>query len=558
MLRIFLFFIGIFILFAIFFYFRVRITDPQIADKKILDSKREQLGENFYKINNSWLRKSESGLWEMYVEGNGFERGVTEGMLHKELAAYQEEAFVSQIRKLVPSEWMLHYLKYFIAWFNRDLDHHIPSEYLEEIYGESLFASDDYDFIAPKYHRMLNYHAAHDIGHAIQDKHMMVGCTSFGVWDENSADSGLLIGRNFDFYVGDAFAQNKIVNFIKPQKGYAFMMLSWAGMIGAVSGMNVKGITVTINASKSEIPTGAATPISILAREILQYASNIAEAKAIAEKRTLFVSESILVGSAIDHKTIIIEKNPSQTAFFDQSEQHRMICSNHFQSDAFRNEEINLENKKMSSSEYRSKRMEELIRNHPVMKVSDAVEILRNKEGLENKFIGYGNERSINQLIAHHGIVFKPDSLKVWISCNPYQLGRFICYDLNKVFQLAAGKSKDDEIYSKEFNLESDSFLKSRSYRLFIQFRAMKETIQLRIKNEEASPLPDNFFEQFIQCNSENYEVYVLIGDYFKSRKNLNLAQKYYEIALNKNIATKTEEDETREKLKKIRTENER
>ena len=243
-------------------------------------------------------------MWEAYIEGKPFERGVAFGQLTKELLYYQETSFVEQIRELVPSDNYLKVLKYFIAFFNRNLDKHIPDEYKDEIYGTSFACNPEYDFIGSGYQRQLNYHAAHDIGHALQGLNM-VACTSFSVWDDQSADSSLLVGRNFDFYMGKKFAENKIVCFVNPSAGYKFMMVTWADLIGVVSGMNEKGLTVTINAAKSTIPSQAATPVTILAREIIQYASTIEEAYAIAEKRKLFVSESIMIGSAT------MEKQPS-------------------------------------------------------------------------------------------------------------------------------------------------------------------------------------------------------------------------------------------------------
>jgi len=248
------------------------MSPPKITDKSSFKVERVKLGKDFYGIKNNRLRKSESGLYELYVEGKPFERGVYHGKLTKELSKKQEDAFVEGIRKMIPSKTFLNYLKYLTAWFNRNMEDFIPQEYLEEIYGESLSASKEYEFIGDNYQRILNYHGAHDIGHALQNI-TKVGCTSFSVNHGKSSDGHLILGRNFDFYVGDKFAEDKIVTFYNPDKGSKFVMITWGGFHGVTSGMNMQGLTLTLNAAKSEIPTSAADPISLIAREILQYAT---------------------------------------------------------------------------------------------------------------------------------------------------------------------------------------------------------------------------------------------------------------------------------------------
>ena len=285
-------FLGIFLfllLSMLYLDWFLRPKPPIPESTTSLSWNRTEPNPDFSLVQNNWLHKSQSGLYEMYIEGSAFERGVAHGKLCRKLLEKQEEYFNDQITKLVPSGFYLHFLKYFVEWFNRNLDKNVTEEYKKEIYGISASASDKFQYIGSNYQRILNYHAAHDIGHALQNL-ALVGCTSFGTWDDASADGNMIIGRNFDFYVGDRFANNKIVDFVNPSQGFKFMSVGWAGFIGVVSGMNEKGLTVTINAAKSQIPTGSATPVSLVAREILQYAKNIGEAVQIARKRKMFVS----------------------------------------------------------------------------------------------------------------------------------------------------------------------------------------------------------------------------------------------------------------------------
>jgi len=516
-------------------------TPPTPLNITVLEQQVTINDTNFYVLGNNWLRKSNSGLWEMYVEGEAFERGVINGKLSKNLIHEQEVAFSEQIFKLVPSPFYRNFLKYLIAFFNRNLDENITEEYKLEIYGVSKSASTEFNYIGTPYQRMMNYHAAHDIGHALQNL-ALVGCSSFATWDKKSENNRLIIGRNFDFYVGDKFAENKIVMFMKPEKGIPFMMVTWGGMTGVVSGMNMQGLTITLNAAKSEVPTGSATPISILAREILQYAGTIDEAVTIAKKRKTFVSESFLIGSAKDHKAVSIEITPNEVSIFDP-QQNYIVCTNHYQSKELGNSESNKQQMNESASVYREERIKELLSATTENNPEKTVAILRDQLGKQNKFIGYGNEKTINQLISHHSIVFEPERLLVWVSSNPWQLGAFMAYDLNKIFSMK-GLENNHELYDSIYTISPDTFLMSTDYKKFVEFRNLKEKM---LTDEVADP------NKLIALNPEYYHAYVVAGDYSFRKKQYSDAQSYYEDALTKEIATKTEENYIREQLQKCR-----
>lgn len=540
-------FIGILLLlliiFSVYVYNISDIKPPKIADTTAYSLQVAHPEGSLHTIGNNWIRKNQFGLYEMYVSGSPFERGVINGKLSQQQIVDQEVAFTNQIKLMVPSSSYLKFLKYVVGFINRSLPENVPDEYKQEIYGVSHAAADSFNWIGTNYSRILNYHAAHDIGHALQNM-MLVGCTSFGAWGGKTTNGEMLLGRNFDFYVGDEFAAEKIIAFYNPDKGHKFMFVTWGGFTGVASGMNDKGLTVTINAARSDIPTDAATPVSLVAREILQYAGNIKEAIAIAQQRKMFVSESFLIGSAADHKAVLLEKTPDKLAVYDPQQDH-ILCTNHYQSKEFEHQELNIIQKKKSASVYREARLNELMEQQYPLTPEKVAAILRDRKGLHGADIGNGNEKAVNQLIAHHSIIFKPDSLQVWVSTAPWQLGTYVCYDLRKIFAMN-GLQHDVEVADNDKNIAPDPFLNTPDFRQFMKYHDGK--VALMQKRPIDTAIVAHAVPNF-------YDGYRIAGDYSKSKGWYNAAIGYYNEALTHEVATEDEREGMERKIKECRKE---
>lgn len=523
---------------------------PDISNYDAAIPEKVKINDSTFIAGNNFLLKNKQGQWELYVEGNPLQIGKITGSLTQDLMQKQEAIFFNKVEDLVPSKAQQYLLRKFLAWYNRKMYLHIPEEYKTEMYGLSQYSSSNFNEIAPPYLRLLYLHGAHDIGHALQDL-MLVGCSSFAVWGDKTMDGELLIARNFDFYAGDDFAKEKIIAFVNPTEGHKFMSVTWGGMLGVVSGMNDQGLTVTINAGKSEIPLVAKTPISIVTREILQYASTIEDAIAIAKKREVFVSEAIFVGSAKDKKAAIIEVAPDNFGVYEVKNTEALICSNHFQSQAFKNDERNAEWISESHSIYRFERMEELISEEEKLDVTDAVSILRNKKGLDEKEIGYGNEKALNQLLAHHGIVFKPESKKVWVSSNPYQLGEFVEYNLDEIFKNREGNPATKSISNSSGNISEDPFVHSKEYKNYEEYRILEREVEVAIENDET--ITAETLSALQQKNPEYWKAYYFTGKYYFGKNYDAAAKKAFEMALTKEITTVPDKERIEKYLQKLK-----
>ena len=524
---------------------------PEVKQYSIEIPRVNRINDSTFSFKQNYLTKNKQQLWELYIKGNPLQLGYNNGALTQDLMQKQEKIFFSKVENFVPSKFKQNLLRGFLKWYNRKMYLNVREDFQAELYGLSQYSSDEYNFIAPKYLRNLYLHGAHDIGHAMQDL-MMVGCTSLAVWNENTEDGDLLIGRNFDFYVGDDFAQNKVVEFVEPENGIPYMSVSWPGMIGVVSGMNKEGITVTINAGKSKIPLTAKTPISLVTREILQYAKNIDEAIAIAKKRKVFVSESILVGSASDKNAVIIEVSPDNFGIYKVENTSKVFCTNHFQSDAYKNDKRNRKHIAESHSEYRYEKLRELLAENKQLNPEKMAAILRDKSGMKGAKIGYGNEKAINQLLAHHAVIFSPQKKLVWVSANPYQLGEFVCYDLSEIF--SDQRLKNGDFARSELNIPKDPFIDSKDFENYEQYKVMNNEVEKAI--EEHVVLTDDFLNDYQSLNPDFWLVYYQTGKYYFKQKEYNKAKAEFEKALTKEISTVPDRKNIERYLDKARKKN--
>ena len=105
--------------------------------------------------------------------------------------------------------------------------------------------------------------------------------------------------------------------------------------------------------------------------------------------------------------------------------------------------------------------------------MQQAAEILRDQKGNNNTNIGMGNPKAINQLLAHHSVIFQPQTDLVWYSTQPWQMGALLAYDLKSIFSHPPTYTTSLSVDS--LTIESDPFLQSNDFINFQTFSQIKE-----------------------------------------------------------------------------------
>ena len=375
------------------------------------------------------LLRSE-GVHSAYLDGDAWSRGYAAGALTGPMDQRLEQELLDTFERAVPSALARFAIVRGTMLGLPGIDGWLLPEQRLEIAGYVAGSGEHRDWMAPGYTRKVYYHAVHDIGQALVDSPMVHACTGFMAGPGHTSDGHWLLARNFDFDGGRLFDQDKLISFVVPSEGIPFASVSFASFSGVVSGMNADGLALALQAGASGPPTGPGTPMGLIAREILQYASSLDEVEAILRQRQAFVAENILVVDGEEGRAALFEVTPDQVVRLPV--QGAKAVSNHFRAPAFADQPVNTERMAEGTTVPRLARMEELLAQHRgQLDRQRAVAILRDRAGLGGAPLPLGHRHALDADIATHSVVFDTTARTLWVSRSPNTAGGYVAYGLD-------------------------------------------------------------------------------------------------------------------------------
>ena len=111
---------------------------------------------------------------------------------------------------------------------------------------------------------------------------------------------------------------NSLLYVVVPKDGIPHAVVTWAGFIGCVTGMNLDGLAVGEMGSRSKDETFDGLPMIFLLREVLSRAHNVGEAKEIWRKAPRTCGYNFILSDS--NEICAVESNRSRIRFFRAGE----------------------------------------------------------------------------------------------------------------------------------------------------------------------------------------------------------------------------------------------
>ena len=388
-----------------------------------------------------------AGVREVFVQGDPEHIGAEHARLLRDRMVVNEGEVWKDFARMVPFAPARVLMTDFSKVRYRHVDRGIPEPRRREIAAEArAFAPDPYASHMPTYQRMVFLHALYDI--ALSFEHSpLLGCSAFGLGPGATRDGHVLLARAFDFEAGEVFDRDKAVFFVKGEGSVPFASVAWPGLIGVMSGMNLEGVALVVHGGRGAEPKTTGEPVVFGLREVLERAHDTTEAIAILKSQDVMVSHIVFVGDARGHFAVV-ERGPGVATFARENwaDPDRVAVTNHFEG-PMKDDKKNIAVREGTTTLPRRARLDEMLAALPPRQgsVERAVAMLRDHACAGGVKCELGDRRSIDAIIATHGIVADTTDRVLWVSAGPHLSGKFVRFDLRAIFAKGHDPAADPE-----------------------------------------------------------------------------------------------------------------
>jgi len=216
-----------------------------------------------------------NGITVIYLSGSPYEIGFAHGKLCKEeiLQAHEFHFWLYDNREDLESMQ---------GWMKtvREVEKHIPEEYIEEMRGISDGSGIGYDKIL--FINLLTTVARKN------------GCFAFAYQDQNS---NIHVIRQADLDIKQELWKRMILFIVKPQNGNMFAAVLNPGWVDGETGVNDKGLYISQNAINIRQSKLNIMPITHLTRYMLQYADTINDVEKVLNEQKAFPVKLLFVAN---------------------------------------------------------------------------------------------------------------------------------------------------------------------------------------------------------------------------------------------------------------------
>ena len=227
----------------------------------------------------------------------------------------------------------------------------------------------------------------------------------------------LWVGRIFSLPgLGDGgeAATAPVVSIVHPTDRQAWIGVGWPGLIGVVTGMNAAGLVVTVHPTRTrEVrATRGAVPIALLARDVLEQATDLDGAIRLIEATPTLGAAAFVVVDGAHGRWAVVDRGPMR--FGLRRNLTTRAIGDLLGSQAFVDDPENDRQARTSATVARVARAELLVKTPPIDAAALA-SVLRDRRSQADEGLPAGHRAAIDDVAAAHVVIFDPGSLLMWV-----------------------------------------------------------------------------------------------------------------------------------------------